>query len=113
MPDVDQQGILHAELDRVRIGYARIAPVPRDVSPILAVRILILHSPRQREEAFKPFRMDAGLAQRQGIAEQLAAAGQGPRIGRGDLSPEGIIAFGCIFDSRLAQQCVERRLPLR
>ena len=36
----------------------------REVSPILALRVLILHLPRQREEAFEPLRMNAGLAQR-------------------------------------------------
>ena len=70
----------------------------------LLVRVLILHLPRQREQAFEPLGMDAGLAQRQGIAEQLAATGSGPRLGRGDLSPEGIAPLGGLFDGRLAQR---------
>ena len=45
MADLHEQGILHAEFDRVGIGHVRIAPTPAEVTPVLAVRVLVLHLP--------------------------------------------------------------------
>ena len=69
------------------------------------MRLTVLHLSGQRQQAFQPLRVQAGLAEREAVAENLAATRSGLRLSRGDLPPEGIAPPQRIFHSRLPQRC--------